>query len=107
MALGGGIGVLVAVFAGMKGDPHDVFLAPAGVGRMIEGLFWFSSKCFALIFLMIWLRWTLPRYRVDQLMDLCWKKLTPLALINLVAIGVLETKGQWGPALWGLLKGGH
>ena len=57
---------------------------------MLEGGFWFASKCFALIFVMMWLRWTLPRYRVDQLMDLCWKKLTPLAFINLLVIGVAE-----------------
>jgi len=72
--------------------------------RMLEGAFWFLSKSLFLIFVMMWLRWTLPRYRMDQLMDLCWKKLTPLAFVNLLAIGVLETRAEWWAALarlWG------
>jgi len=103
---GSGLGVLLAVLLGGKGEPHDAFLLPPGIGRAIEGMIWFSSKCFALIFLMIWLRWTLPRYRVDQLMDLCWKKLTPLAFMNLLVIGVLETRHEWMKLIIDRVKGG-
>ena len=65
----------------------------------LEGLFWFMAKSFALVILMMWLRWTLPRYRVDQLMELCWKKLTPLAFVTLFAIGAGEYNSYVGLGL--------
>jgi len=56
----------------------------------------FFSKTFALYYAVIWIRWTFPRMRVDQLMSLCWKYLTPIALFNLVgaAIWMVAFKGQ-------------
>lgn len=53
----------------------------------IPGPVWLISKAMAVVFVQMWLRWTLPRYRVDQLMDLCWKVLVPVAFINLIGAG--------------------
>ena len=47
-------------------------------------LFWFAAKTGLLLFLFIWIRGTLPRFRYDQLMAFAWKFLFPVALINLM-----------------------
>ncbi|MFQ6611953.1 MAG: NADH-quinone oxidoreductase subunit NuoH [Fidelibacterota bacterium] len=52
------------------------------------GLFWFLGKIIILILVMMWFRWTFPRLRVDQLMNVCWKVLIPLALMNLFGVGI-------------------
>ena len=49
-----------------------------------------SVKIFALVFLMIWFRWTFPRFREDQLQSLAWKWLIPLSLVNIVATGIVK-----------------
>ncbi len=49
----------------------------------VAGLFWFVGKTFALIFLFVWMRGTLPRIRMDQLMGFAWKWLLPVSLLNL------------------------
>jgi NADH-quinone oxidoreductase subunit H len=55
------------------------------------GWIWFLIKVSAILFFYIWMRWTLPRYRYDQLMSFGWKVLLPLAVVNLLvtAAGVL------------------
>ncbi len=51
-------------------------------------LFWFAAKVFCFLFLYIWVRGTLPRFRYDQLMSFGWKFLLPVAIANLVATAI-------------------
>jgi NADH-quinone oxidoreductase subunit H len=51
---------------------------------------WFLLKSFVFLYIFIWVRATLPRYRYDQLMRLGWKVLIPLAILNLVVTGVVK-----------------
>ncbi|HVW98056.1 MAG TPA: NADH-quinone oxidoreductase subunit NuoH [Mucilaginibacter sp.] len=52
------------------------------------GVLWIIVKTLALVGVQMWIRWTLPRFRVDQLMRLCWKVLTPLAFICMLISGI-------------------
>jgi len=55
----------------------------------IPGVVWFFLKTYAFVYFIIWLRSTLPRIRIDQLMDLGWKVLLPLTLVNVIVTGFL------------------
>ncbi len=55
---------------------------------IVWGIFWVALKSLALVGVQMWIRWTLPRLRVDQLMTLCWKVLTPLAFACMLISGI-------------------
>ena len=75
-----------------------IVAAVAFIGiEWVSGLLWFMGKTYAFVFLFVWMRGTLPRVRVDQLMDFAWKWLLPAALLNLfvtaVAIVIIKSAG--------------
>ena len=55
---------------------------------LIPGIVWFLGKAFAMVWLLMWIKWTFPRLRIDQILKLEWKYLMPLALFNLVLMTV-------------------
>jgi NADH-quinone oxidoreductase subunit H len=81
--------VASVLFLGGWMAPHMALqqIGPVGLGPL-----WLVAKAWFLVFVMMWLRWTLPRLRVDQLMYVAWKVLLPIAMVLVVAVG--------GLALW-------
>ena len=71
------------------------YLSPFGITENIPllGVFWFLIKTLAIIFLMMWFRWTFPRLRIDQLLVLEWKYLLPLNLMNLIIMALMVLLG--------------
>ena len=57
---------------------------------LVPGWIWFFVKMFVFLYIFIWIRATLPRYRYDQLMRLGWKVLIPIAIANIVVTGVIK-----------------
>jgi NADH-quinone oxidoreductase subunit H len=69
-------------FLGLN-EPADTWF----VGLVHIGVF--LGKMFAVLLVFIWMRWMLPRFRYDQLMDLGWKRFVPLALANVAVTAIL------------------
>jgi NADH-quinone oxidoreductase subunit H len=56
----------------------------------VAGVFWTSSKAILIMSTHVWIRWTFPRLRMDQLMSLCWKYLTPISLVLVILTAFLK-----------------
>lgn len=77
-------GIAVSLFLGGWLTPWGTNPGP------VWGIFWMITKSLFFVFLQIWLRWTLPRFRVDQLMYLCWKVLIPISFACLIGQAAWE-----------------
>jgi NADH-quinone oxidoreductase subunit H len=74
-----------------------VFVLYPGVNEFIQGPFWLLSKIFVFLFIYVWMRGTLPRFRYDQLMAFGWKLLLPISIVNVIVTSfVILAKMQWG-----------
>ena len=84
------LGEYIGLFA-MSGLAITLFLggwsAPLAALAFIPGYVWFFGKLLALIFLFIWVRGTLPRLRMDQLMNFAWKFMLPMSLMTIISAG--------------------
>lgn len=80
--------LMTIMFFGGWNSPFGDFMSGP-----IWGVFWFVTKAFFFVFIQIWLRWTLPRLRVDQLMFMSWKVLLPFSFVCFFAL-----------AIWAMIK---
>ena len=55
----------------------------------IPGFIWFFAKAFFVVFLLMWIKWTFPRLRIDQILKLEWKYLVPISMVNLILMVVI------------------
>ena len=77
-------------FGGYHFPFENEMIGTLGIGGVrILGFMLLMGKVVFFIFLFMWIRWTLPRFRYDQLMDLGWKTLLPLSILNLVVTGII------------------
>lgn len=83
--------VISTLYFGGYNIPFAESLGLSGIALSVAGFGFLFAKIIFFIFLFMWIRWTLPRFRYDQLMNLGWKYLIPLAILNLMLTGLAIT----------------
>jgi NADH-quinone oxidoreductase subunit H len=81
-------GILISLFFGGWLAPWPFPAQLDGFPGTLYGIFWFFLKTYIFVAIAVWMRGTLPRVRVDQLMGVAWKVLLPLALVNLFVTAI-------------------
>ena len=83
--------IVSALFFGGYQSPFGYLGDLLGISWLIpiEQFFWFTAKGVFFVIVQMWLRWTLPRFRVDQLMSFCWKYLIPFSFVILLLVGLI------------------
>jgi NADH-quinone oxidoreductase subunit H len=80
--------LIVTLFLGGWQFPYlETFGLPAFWTSILQ-ILTFVLKVGAMLFFYMWVRWTIPRFRYDQLMDLGWKVMLPMALLNIAVTGL-------------------
>jgi NADH-quinone oxidoreductase subunit H len=85
-------GIISTLFLGGYRGPFEETIGVANwdfISQTVWGVSWFMAKLLFFVFVFIWVRWTLPRFKYNQLMNLGWRYLLPLSILNLMVIALV------------------
>ena len=88
-------GIATAVFLGGWAPVNIGIESFDSIMNYIPGAVWFFAKTFGVVWLLMWVKWTFPRLRIDQILKLEWKYLMPLSLINVILMTIVVALGAY------------
>ncbi|MFM2268776.1 MAG: NADH-quinone oxidoreductase subunit NuoH [Bacteroidota bacterium] len=86
--------VMASLYFGGYHFPFEDSLPLSDTWLRVLGWLFLMGKVIGFILFFMWVRWTIPRFRYDQLMNLGWKVLLPLSLVNIVLTGLISMRGE-------------